>query len=219
LKKQSLLVCKLSVLNRIANAESGAEQSWSVTPPSYRFDIECEADLVEEVARVKGYDSIPTAMPRIAPRSVASSEVSIGVRQVRQSFVARDYREAITYSFIDSKAQALFDSEKPVTLANPLADNMSVMRTSLIPGLMNALQFNKNRQHDRIRFFEIGATYHKDGSAYKEKQKIAGVLTGPLVSTQWGVNQRGNVDFFDVKADLEAVLSLTNHKNPIIFEW
>ena len=205
------------ILNRIANAESGAEQSWSVTPPSYRFDIECEADLVEEVARVKGYDSIPTAMPRIAPRSVAASEVSIGVRQVRQSFVARDYREAITYSFIDSKAQALFDSEKPVTLANPLADNMSVMRTSLIPGLMNALQFNKNRQHDRIRFFEIGATYHKDGSAYKEKQKIAGVLTGQLVSTQWGVNQRGNVDFFDVKADLEAVLSLTNHKNPIIF--
>ena len=205
------------ILNRIAAAESDAKQSWSVTPPSYRFDIEREADLVEEVARVKGYDSIPTAMPRIAPRSIAASEVSIGVRQVRQSFVARDYREAITYSFIESKAQALFGNEAPVTLANPLADNMSVMRTSLIPGLMNALQFNKNRQHDRIRFFEIGATYHKDGGGYNEKQKIAGVLTGPLVPTQWGVDKAENVDFFDVKADLEAVLSLTNHKNPIIF--
>lgn len=205
------------ILNRIADAESGAEQSWSVTPPSYRFDIEREADLVEEVARVKGYDNIPTAMPRIAPRSMAASEVSIGTRQVRQSFVARDYREAITYSFIEPKAQALFDSEEPVALANPLADNLSVMRTSLIPGLMSALQFNKNRQHDRIRFFEIGATYHKDGNAYIEKQKIAGVLTGSLVPTQWGVNQAKNVDFFDVKADLEAVLSLTNHKNPIIF--
>ena len=205
------------ILNRIADAQAEAGQSWLVTPPSYRFDIEREADLVEEVARVKGYDNIPTAMPRIAPRSVAASEVSIGARQVRQAFVARDYREAITYSFIDPKIQALFDDETPVTLANPLAENMSVMRTSLIPGLMNALQFNKNRQHDRIRFFEIGATYHKDGDAYKEKQNIAGVLVGPAAPSQWGVNQAKNVDFFDIKADLEAVLSLTNHKNPIIF--
>ena len=205
------------ILNRIADAQAEAGQSWLVTPPSYRFDIEREADLVEEVARVKGYDNIPTAMPRIAPRSVAASEVSIGARQVRQAFVARDYREAITYSFIDPKIQALFDDETPVTLANPLDENMSVMRTSLIPGLMNALQFNKNRQHDRIRFFEIGATYHKDGDAYKEKQNIAGVLVGPAAPSQWGVNQAKNVDFFDIKADLEAVLSLTNHKNPIIF--
>ena len=205
------------ILNRIADAQAEAGQSWLVTPPSYRFDIEREADLVEEVARVKGYDNIPTAMPRIAPRSVAASEVSIGARQVRQAFVARDYREAITYSFIDPKIQALFDDETPVTLANPLAENMSVMRTSLIPGLMNALQFNKNRQHDRIRFFEIGATYHKDCDAYKEKQNIAGVLVGTAAPSQWGVNQAKNVDFFDIKADLEAVLSLTNHKNPIIF--
>ena len=135
------------ILNRIADSVESDSEAWSVTPPSYRFVIEREADLVEEVARVKGYDNIPTAMPRIAPRSVAASEVSISLRQVRQSFVARDYREAITYSFIDPKAQALFSDESPVTLANPLADNMSVMRTSLIPGLMNALQFNKNRQH------------------------------------------------------------------------
>jgi len=150
------------ILNRIADADPSPEQSWLVTPPSYRFDIEREADLVEEVARVKGYDSIPTAMPRIAPRSIAASEVSIGVRQIRQSFVARDYREAITYSFIESKAQALFDNEDPVTLANPLADNMSVMRTSLIPGLMNALQFNKNRQHD-----------HKNPIIFNEFEHIA----------------------------------------------
>lgn len=206
------------ILSRIADSVVRQGDSWSVSPPSYRFDIEREADLVEEVARVKGYDNIPTAMPRIAPRSVAASEVSIGVRQVRQSFVARDYREAITYSFIDPKVQALFSDEKPVQLANPLADNMSVMRTSLIPGLMNALQFNKNRQHERIRFFEVGATYHKNGNAYQEKQKISGVVTGPLVPTQWGVSKGQNVDFFDVKADLEAVLSLTGHKNPIIFK-
>ena len=205
------------ILNRIADAKEGESGEWIVTPPSYRFDIEREADLVEEVARVKGYDNIPTAMPRIAPTSITASEKSIGERQIRQSFVSRDYREAITYSFIEPKVQALFDDEAPVQLANPLAENMSVMRTSLIPGLMNALQFNKNRQHERIRFFEIGATYHKDGDAYQERQKIAGVITGPVAPVQWGHGKTRNVDFYDVKADLEAVLSLTGHKNPIIF--
>ena len=205
------------IFNRIADSVVFDNNVWSVTPPSYRFDIEREADLVEEVARVKGYDNIPTAMPRIAPRSVAASEVSIGVRQIRQSFVARDYREAITYSFVDPEVLALFDQEKPVKLSNPLADNMAVMRTSLIPGLMNALQFNRNRQHDRIRLFEIGATYHRVDGGFQEKQTLAGVVTGPLLPTQWGADNSKIVDFFDVKGDLEAVLALTGHKKPIIF--
>jgi len=205
------------ILGRIADSINHESQTWTVTPPSYRFDIEREADLVEEVARVKGYDNIPTAIPRIAPRSVAASEVAISVRQVRQAFVARDYREAITYSFIDPKVQSLFDHEDPVKLTNPLADNMAVMRTSLIPGLMNALQFNANRQHDRIRFFEIGASYHKKSDGFSEVQRLAGIVSGPRVSPQWGLENTQNIDFYDVKADLEAVLSLTGHKNPIIF--
>jgi len=205
------------ILSRIAGSVTGENGVWSVTPPSYRFDIEREADLVEEVARVKGYDNIPTAMPRIAPRSVAASEDRIGVRQVRQAFVARDYREAITYSFIDPAVHQIFSTEQAVKLANPLADNMSVMRTSLIPGLVGAMQFNANRQHDRIRFYEVGATYHKNGQEFSEQQKLAGVVMGPAVPTQWGVNKEQKVDFYDVKADLEAVLALTGHKNPIIF--
>ncbi|RBP51439.1 phenylalanine--tRNA ligase subunit beta [Arenicella xantha] len=207
-----------SILARIADDVAINEGEWSVVPPSYRFDIEREADLVEEVARVKGYDSIPTAMPRIAPRSQTASESSIGTRQVRQSLVARDYREAITYSFIDAKSQSLFDDETPVKLANPLAENMSVMRTSLVPGLMNALQFNVNRQRERVRFFEIGASYHHDGAQYREVQRLAGVLCGPSKPAQWGVSGTQNVDFYDVKSDLQAVLSLTGHTKPIIFE-
>ncbi|MFT6408739.1 MAG: phenylalanyl-tRNA synthetase beta chain [Arenicella sp.] len=205
------------ILSRIASSVTGNEGVWSVKPPSYRFDIEREADLVEEVARVKGYDNIPTAMPRIAPRSIAASEDRIDARQVRQSLVARDYREAITYSFIDPSVQQIFSREDPVKLANPLADNMAVMRTSLIPGLMGALKFNANRQHDRIRFYEVGASYHKDGKAFREEQKLSGVVMGQVVPTQWGQNRPKNVDFYDVKADLEAVLALTGHKNPIIF--
>ena len=205
------------ILGRIADSVTGEKGVWSVKPPSYRFDIEREADLVEEVARVKGYDSIPTAMPRIAPRSIAASEDKISARQIRQAFVARDYREAITYSFIDPDAHKMFSQEEPVKLANPLADNMAEMRTSIIPGLMNALKFNANRQHERIRFFEIGATYHKNSNAFTEEQKLAGVVMGSVAPAQWGVNKPKNIDFYDIKADIEAVLALTGHKNPIIF--
>jgi phenylalanyl-tRNA synthetase beta chain len=205
------------ILHRIADDVASENAQWSVKPPSYRFDIEREADLVEEVARVKGYDNIPTAMPRIAPRSVTASEGSIGIRQVRQSFIARDYREAITYSFIDPAAQKMFSDERPVELSNPLADNMAVMRTSIVPGLMAALQFNVNRQQDRIRLFEIGATYHKTTNGFVERQKLSGVACGSLTPVQWGGKKGQNIDFYDIKADLEAVLSLTGHKNPIIF--
>jgi phenylalanyl-tRNA synthetase beta chain len=131
--------------------------------------------------------------------------------------VARDYREAITYSFIDPAVHAIFSTEEPVKLANPLADNMAVMRTSLIPGLMGALQFNANRQHDRIRFYEVGASYHKDGKVFREEQKLSGVVMGQVAATQWGLSKPQNIDFYDVKSDLEAVLALTGHKNPIIF--
>ena len=211
------------ILSRVADQVTETEDGWSVTPPSYRFDIECEADLVEEVARVKGYDNIPTIMPRIAPRSVAASETNVGIRQIKQSFIARDYREVINYSFIDQPSQALFSEEQPIKLKNPLADNMSVMRTSLLPGLLKSVQFNHNRQHDRIRLFEVGATYHKRKqqakhvTPYQETQRIAGVITGPSAPLQWGSDNSINADFYDLKGDIESVLALTGHRKAIIF--
>jgi len=205
------------ILQRIADSVDKIEDGWSVSPPSYRFDIECEADLVEEVARVKGYDNIPTALPRIAPRSKVASESNINVRQVRQTLVAREYNEAITYSFIDPAAQLLFSEEEPVCLSNPLAENLSVMRTSLLPGLLNALQFNANRQNERVRLFEIGASYHQQAGSTVEVQRLAGVIMGPLYAPQWGIEKSKDVDFYDIKGDLEAVLSLTGHKEPFIF--
>ncbi|MFT5136075.1 MAG: phenylalanyl-tRNA synthetase beta chain [Arenicella sp.] len=224
---QQLLGMKLDgqevagILGRIADSITATNDGWSITPPSYRFDIECEADLVEEVARVKGYDNIPTAIPRIAPRSVAASEDKVDLRKLRQTLVARDYNEAITYSFVDPDAQKLFSKEEPVALSNPLAVNLSVMRTSLLPGLMAALQFNANRQHDRIRLFEIGASYHKKQGAGStgviEVQRLAGVISGPLIADQWGADKSKSADFYDIKADIEAVLGLTGQKQPFIF--
>ena len=206
------------ILGRIADSVQENESGWSVFPPSYRFDIVCEADLVEEVARVKGYDNIPTAIPRIAPRSIAASEGRISVRQVRQTLIARDYNEAITYSFIDPELQQRFGEERAVAIDNPLADSMSVMRTSLLPGLMAAMEFNSNRQHERVRLFEIGASYHHHAGKFREVQRLAGVVTGAVQPAQWGVSKPQNVDFYDVKADLESVLSLTGHKEPFIFK-
>jgi len=212
------------ILNRIADSVEQTTDGWSVSPPSYRFDIEHEADLVEEVARVKGYNNIPTAIPRIAPRTIAASEHRVNLRQLRQSLIAREFNEAITYSFIDPDSQSAFSSEPPITLSNPLADNLSVMRTSLLPGLLAALQFNSNRQHERVRLFEIGASYHnsKDADAsmvegFTEVQRLACVIMGPAQANQWGIEKSKNSDFYDLKADLESVLSLTGTKEPFIF--
>ena len=206
------------ILTRISASVDSDGDNWSVRPPSYRFDIEREADLVEEVARVKGYDNIPTAMPRIAPQSDSASEEFISIRQVRNSLVARDYREAITYSFVDSEHLKLFSDESPVSLANPLADNMAVMRTSLLPGLISAVKFNLNRQRSRIRLFESGASYHATESGFIETQRLAGVATGLKIPAQWGVDGSEMIDFYDVKSDLMSLLSLTGHGNAFTFE-
>jgi len=206
------------ILSRVADEVTQSDGEWTVTSPSYRFDIQCEADLIEEVARVKGYENIPTAVPRIAPTSMVASEAKISVRRVRQTLLARDYNEAITYSFIDPASHKNFSTEPAVVLSNPLAENLSVMRSSLLPGLLAALQFNTNRQHDRVRLFEIGATYHKAKASYKEVPRVAGVITGSVHPAQWSADKVRNVDFYDAKADVEALLSLTGQKKPFIFK-
>lgn len=214
-----------AILRRIADQVEDTSEGWLVTPPSYRFDLEVEADLVEEVARVKGYDNIPTAIPRLAPQSMSASELSVTPRLVRQTMVARDFHEAITYSFIDLNELTDFSAEQPVALSNPLADNMSVMRTSLLPGLVKVAQFNQNRQNSRLRFFEIGSTYHHaigeqsgENPRFIEVPRLAALVSGPRHTSQWGVLDDPLADFFDLKADLEALLSLTGKGEVLIFD-
>lgn len=185
------------------------EEGWRVTPPSYRFDIAIEADLVEEVGRLYGYDLLPTARPAGAVAMRLVPETALTPVRVRAALVDLDYQEAITYSFVDPSVQRVLDPhEQAIGLENPIAADMAVMRTTLIVGLVQALRHNLNRQQPRVRLFEIGTRFRLRNGKRVEDQVVAGAVWGSSVSEQWGAPSRPT-DFFDIKGDLEALLSLT----------
>ena len=180
-----------------------------VTPPSYRFDIARECDLIEELARVVGYDRIPS---KCLPNTMAASlpsEADLSADRLRAVLMDRDYYEAITYSFVDPALQAMLDPQAtPALLANPIAADMAAMRTQLWPGLLAALTYNYNRQQARIRLFEIGPRFIPGPKGVRQELAVAGVIYGPAAPEQWGVTRR-TVDFYDLKGDVEALLSVT----------
>lgn len=178
---------------------------FQVTPPSYRFDLAIEEDLIEELARLVGYDHIPATLPRADLGMLPESETVHAPSQLRQTLVARDYQEVINYAFVDASWEADFaDNNTPVTLKNPLASQMGVMRSSLVGGLMANLQFNLNRKQTRVRLFEIGCCFARQGETYAQPEKLAGLCYGDAVAEQWGAPAR-SVDFYDAKADIEAL--------------
>ena len=192
-----------AIFDRLAMPIRRDGDSIVVTPPSYRFDIAIEEDLIEEVARVHGYD-------RIEPRPVASnsamlpfSETLRSVRELRLALTLRDYQEIVTYAFVDPAWETDFGTASAVRLANPIAAQMSVMRTTLLGGLLDRLRFNLNRRQGRIRLFEVGSVF-LGTSDEQQPLRLGGIAFGAALPEQWGVAAR-NVDFFDVKADLEAV--------------
>jgi len=179
---------------------------WTVEVPSHRFDISLEVDLIEELARLYGYNNLPVRYPqaRLAPQ--ARPEARGELPTLRRLLVARGYQEAITYSFIDPKLFELFSpGVEPLLLANPISSDMAAMRASLWPGLVKALQHNLNRQQDRVRLFESGLRFVGQLGDLKQQPMIAGVATGSRLPEGWA-NGRDSIDFFDVKADLEALL-------------
>lgn len=198
-----------AVLSRLGMQVRVAAGGWRVTPPSYRFDIGIEADLIEEIARVVGYETFPGALPTMQATAAALPETRVPMPRFRHLLVDRDYQEVITYSFVDPALQALIEPDAAsARLANPIASNMAVMRTSLWPGLLQAVLYNQNRQQERLRFFELGARYLPRGGAVAEEAVLAGVVSGPAMAEQWGVATR-NVDFFDLKGDIDALLALS----------
>jgi phenylalanyl-tRNA synthetase beta chain len=181
---------------------------WEVTPPSHRFDMKYEVDLIEEVARIHGYDSIPeTTLSARSPLETVT-ESAIGRERVSATLIGRDYQEIITYSFVDADANTKFcGTESPLVLSNPISSELSVMRSSLWPGMVAAAASNAARQQDRVRFFETSRSYHGTLTDHYEVPRIAGLATGPVAPEQWGLKSE-SVDFFDMKADVEALLSL-----------
>lgn len=194
----------------------GAGQ-WRVEVPSHRFDISLEVDLIEELARLYGYNRLPVRYPqaRLAPQ--AKAEARSDLPELRRLLVARGYQEAITYSFIDPKQFELFSpGVEPLLLANPISNDMAAMRASLWPGLVKSLQHNLNRQQDRVRLFESGLRFVGQLEGLKQEPMLSGVVCGSRLPEGWAQGRDG-VDFFDVKADVEAVLGFAGALDSFTF--
>jgi len=191
---------------------------WDVVAPDYRFDIEIEADLIEEIGRVYGYNNLPVSMPSARLQFVDEPEAGVSQRQIRASLVANGYQEAITYSFVDPAIQVLIDPEnEPIALENPISAEMSVMRTTLWSSLLKTAQHNQARQQNRVRIFEIGKRFSTIDGKIQQETVISGLATGELSHTQWAEAPR-KVDFFDVKHDVEALLALTGEAESFVWE-
>jgi len=183
-----------------------------VTPPAYRFDISIEEDLIEEIARLHGYDNIPAPPPVARLEMLPLPEARRGVMQVRRLLAGRGFHELVNYSFVEAAWEADFaGNHQPVRLANPIASQMGVMRSTLIGGLVGALAGNLKRQTERVRIFEIGRCFLPDDSGsdatgYAQPVRIAALAAGQALPEQWGVAGRP-ADFFDIKGELEAIFA------------
>ncbi len=206
------------IMHRLSCRVVRTETGWKVVPPSYRFDIDRECDLIEELIRVIGYDDIPYKLPALGITSGQRVDSQLPLTRIRDLLVDRDYQEIITYSFVDPEHLRLLKAhDGSIALKNPIAENMAVLRTTLWPGLIQALVTNLNRQHRRLRLFEIGHTFHVDDGVRSEILRLGGAVCGNVLDAQWGQAAR-DVDFFDVKADVEAILALTGNSACFAFE-
>ncbi|HZS81196.1 MAG TPA: phenylalanine--tRNA ligase subunit beta, partial [Herbaspirillum sp.] len=189
---------------------------FAVTSPSYRFDLEIEEDLIEEIARVYGFENIP-ALPPVAVNTMKNAPENIrSLFAIRHQLADLDYQEVINFSFVDSAWEADFaGNQTPIKLLNPIASQMSVMRSSLIAGLIANLRYNINRKVGRVRVFEVGTVFQRDAAVqngplevagYHQPKRVAALAYGPVADEQWGQETR-TVDFFDLKADLEALFA------------
>ena len=214
-------------LEGLQMAVTATEEGWLVTPPPHRFDIAIEADLIEEVARIVGYQAIPEADALVPQRFGSLPAARAPEQQLLETLALRGYQEAITYAFVDPQLQTrLFPDLPGVALANPIASDLSVMRVSLWPGLLKAALENQRRQQDRVRLFEHGARFLTGESApaavgtTREVDTLAGIACGHRLPEQWGLprDMREPVDFFDVKGDVEALLAATGAGAEFTFE-
>ncbi len=206
----------LAAFERLGLAVKDLGETLEVTPPAYRFDLSIEEDLIEEVARIHGFDNIPAEPPRTRAAMMPAREAQRSLLGLKQSLAARDYREVINYSFVDEKWERDFAANhQPVKLLNPIASQMGVMRSTLFGGLVANVAYNVNRKQSRVRAFEVGSVFRRDADAadgplavagFNQPRMIGAIAFGPASQEQWSVKTRP-CDFFDLKGDLEALLA------------
>ena len=190
---------------------------WQVTVPSYRFDITQEMDLIEEVARLYSYERIPQTSLNFKMDLSPVSGTEVSLVRIRHFMVDQGYNEVVNYSFVDDKLQSqLTPNLESLTLSNPIASDMNVMRNSLWSGLVTTAKYNQSRQIERVRLFEIGRCFIKNEGKWQQPAKIAGLIVGNAHNLQWGEKERP-VDFYDLKGDISALLSLSSFKKDFRF--
>jgi phenylalanyl-tRNA synthetase beta chain len=205
------------ILTGLGLGVSAADEGWEATVPSWRVDIAIEADLLEELARVYGYNNLPVSHIHADLVMPARPERDLSIRKVRRLLTGRDYQEAVTYSFVDAESQAAFDPDlAPVELQNPISADLAVMRTSLMPGLVRALAHNTARQQHRVRLFETGLRFLPGTDGLEQRPTLAALITGRRQPESW--TESGDlVDFYDLKGDLESLLDLTAAPGRFVF--
>jgi phenylalanyl-tRNA synthetase beta chain len=194
------------ILTRLGMQLTPAGEGWSVIAPSHRHDITIEVDLIEELARLHGYDKLPARLPTAELAIQPRPEQRLGLNTLRERLVTLGYREVITYSFVDTPLlEKLTPHQLPLVLANPISSEMAAMRTTLWAGLIHTLRHNLNRQQERVRIFESGLRFVQGEDGLRQEPMFAGLVFGDALPEQWGGKAR-RADFFDLKGDIEALL-------------
>lgn len=205
----------VAILGALGMPAREVDGGWSVAVPSWRFDIAIEEDLIEEVARIHGYDKIPANPPAGELAIAPMAEDRVADALLRNQLAGRDYHEAISYAFVSQRLLEDWGmAEGAIALSNPLSADLAMMRTSVLPGLVAALRANRHRQQPRVRLFEMGHTFHEEGGdGPREVSRIAAAALGTAAIPQWGEQPR-DIDFFDMKGDVESLLALTGAAAP-----
>jgi len=194
------------------------DKQWEVLPPSYRYDLTTEIDLVEEVVRIIGYNNVPTHSPKVHLEFAKRPEAQVSTQRIKHALVDLGYQEVITYSFVDDNLQKqLFPNVASLPLLNPISAEMGVMRLSLWPGLLNTLIYNQNRQQSRLKLFEIGMCFHPQKGQLEQKNWVGGLISGTVTHENWDGKSR-IVDFFDAKRPVEHIWQLLGHTEKLTFK-
>ncbi|RYU63243.1 phenylalanine--tRNA ligase subunit beta [Methylolobus aquaticus] len=206
-----------SILRRLSMQVSSLSGGWRVRPPSFRFDITREIDLIEEVGRVYGYDRIPQRAPMLPAAMQPATEHRLDADRFRDALVDRGYQEAITYSFVEPTLLQRLEPDVPsLAVKNPISAEMAVMRTTLWAGLLDAALKNQARQESRVRLFEVGTKFINAPEGLRQPNVLAGLAMGPRRPEQWS-EAAGEIDFFDIKGDIEAMFVLSGRAKELSF--